>query len=684
MENRWSEREAGSLTPLESLVYATRLIGAEPQLVRWGGGNSSLKVTETDFRGEEVRVLRVKASGANMATIDASGFAGVLLEPLLPLRERNSMSDEAMVAYLDHTLMEPLGPRPSVETLLHAFVPHAAVLHSHADAILALADAADGRRHLAGLFGERVIVVDYYRPGFPLAKAVWEGLQRNPGAIGAILLHHGLVTWGASCREAYDRHIELVSLAEAYVEPRKKIRFFVEETRPSSEAGAEARRKAVAALLPHLRAKLFPEGRGVLRYDDSPEVLSFLELPEAPALAGEGMATPDHMLYAKRRPCFVPAQPGLDAGALKAAVDEALAAYASAYQQYVGGRLGPGQDPRDPHPRVILIPGVGMVTAGRDWKEATVARDFYRQTLHVIEGALALGGYRSLGDDDAFEAEYWPLELRKLSSRPRKGELDGRVALVTGGAKGIGRATARRLLQEGAHVIIADLNEEALRETERELAAAFEDRCFAVVMDVSDEAQVAAAFQEAVVHFGGLDILVSNAGIAPTGAVIDMPLSVWEKSFAVNSTGHFLVSREAVRVMKAQGTGGAIVFNCTKNVVVPGPEFGAYSCAKAAEAQLARILAIEHGRDKIRVNMVNPDSVFTDLWSPQVKQDRAAAYGIPVEKLEEHYRNRTLLKESVLPEDVAECILFLVSDRSAKTTGCMIPVDAGVREAFPR
>lgn len=681
MENRWSMREGERLAPLESLVYATRLIGGEPQLALWGGGNSSLKLVERDFRGEEVRVLRVKASGANMATIDASGFAGVRLETLLPLREREAMSDEEMVAYLDHTLMEPTGPRPSVETLLHAFVPDAAVLHSHADAILAFADASDPHDHIREAFGDRVVVVGYYRPGFPLAKAVWSELQKKPDAIGAILLHHGLVTWGASCKEAYDRHIELVSLAEAYVEARKELRFFGQ----SAPAAAEGdRRSVIAALMPYLRTKIFPSGAGVLRYDDSPEVRAFLELPPAAALAKEGSATPDHMLYTKRWPCFVPPVPRIEVDALKQAIDEAFAEYGEAYRNYVTARLGSKESPRDPYPRVLLIPGVGMVTAGRDWKEATVARDLYRQTLHVIEGALALGGYRSLSDDDAFEAEYWPLELRKLSLRPSKGELDGKVALVTGAARGIGRATARRLLEEGAHVVVADFDESALRETERELAEAFDDRCFGVLMDVTDEEGVASAFQEAVLRFGGLDILVSNAGIAPTGAVIDMPLAVWEKSFAVNSTGHFLVSREAVRVMKAQGVGGAIVFNCTKNVVVPGPEFGAYSCAKASEAQLARILALEHGRDKIRVNMVNPDSVFTDLWSPQVKQDRAAAYGIPVEKLEEHYRNRTLLKESVLPEDVAECILFLVSDRSAKTTGCMIPVDAGVREAFPR
>lgn len=681
MENRWSLREAGSLGPLETLVYATRLIGADPQLVIGGGGNSSLKRLERDFRGEEVRVLRVKASGATMASIDASGFAGLRLDDLLPLREREALSDEEMLAYLDHTLMEPTGPRPSVESLLHAFVPHDAVLHSHASAILAIADAAEAREHLRQAFGDRVIVAGYHRPGFPLAKAVWEELQKKPDAVGAVLLHHGLVTWGASCKEAYDRHVELVSVAEAYVEARKELRFF---SGSAPSAGEERRRRVAKALLPHLRTKIFPSGRGVLRYDDSPEVLAFCALPQAAELAGGGPATPDHMLYTRRWPCFVPWEGEIEVEGLMRAVDEALAAYREAYRRYAAPRLGSEENPRDLLPRVLLIPGVGMVTAGRDWGEATLARELYRQTLHVIEGALALGGYRSLGDDDAFGAEYWPLELRKFTLRSSKGELDGKVALVTGAARGIGRATARRLLEEGAHVVIADIDESALHLAEKELAEAFEGRCFGVRMDVADEAQVASAFEEAVLRFGGLDILVSNAGIAPTGAVIDLPLAVWEKSFAVNTTGHFLVSREAVRVMKAQGVGGAIVFNCTKNVVVPGPEIGAYSCAKAAEAQLARILALEHGRDKIRVNMVNPDSVFTDLWSPKVREDRAKAYGIPVEKLEEHYRNRTILKESVLPEDVAECILFLVSDRSAKTTGCMIPVDAGVREAFPR
>lgn len=680
MENKWSQKDIEGADSLETLVYATRLLGNEPELVLWGGGNTSLKRREKDFRGREVDVLRVKGTGANMATIDASGFAGVRLDDVLPLREWDEMGDEEMVDYLDHTLMEPKGRRPSVETFLHAFIPHPAVFHTHANAILALADAEDGEEHIKKALGPSVGVVPYFRPGFPLAKAVAEVYDSQPDIIGVVLMNHGLVTWGGDCREAYDRHIELVSRAEAYVEARRK-------PRPKSSAVPEiepaTRHAVIAKLLPIFRGLVGKDERVVTAYDDSQDVLGFLARPDIAALSQIGPATPDHLLHTKRLPCLVQVVDPSDVEELESALREAVGEYAKAYKEYVDLRNVDKLPESDPFPRVVLIPGIGMVTTGRDNRSARIVRDIYRQTIQVIEGAEAVSGYRSLTVDQAFAAEYWPLERYKLTLRKPTGELEGKVALVTGGAKGIGKAVAERLLEDGAQVILADLDGELAQEAASSLDRGMGD-CIGVTMDVTDPAAVERGFQEAVLAFGGLDILVSNAGIAPTGAVIDLPLETWELSFAVNSTGHFLASREAVRIMTAQGTGGAIVFNCTKNITAPGPKIAAYSAAKAAAAQLARVLAMEHGADKIRVNIVNPDSVFTDLWSPQVREDRAAAYGISVDQLEEHYRNRTLLKESVTPRDVAEAVYFLVSERSAKTTGCMIPVDAGISTAFPR
>lgn len=688
MENRWREQEAEHLAPLERLVYMTRLVGAEPRLVQWGAGNSSLKWTEQDFRGEDVPVLRVKATGAAMASIDASGFAGVRLDVVLPLRERDAVDDAEVSVYLRHALMEPEGPRPSIETLLHAFIPHAVVLHSHAEPVLALANAAESARHIAKLFRGRVFAVEYRRSGFPLAKAVWEGLQKSPRALGAILLHHGMVTWGESCKEAYDRHIRIASLAEKYVESRRKLHIFVPAAAgagpadqgarggssarwgrdsPGERAGRGAWRSALAAVLPSLRAKLFPSGQGVLCYDESPEILAFLELPQAADWVKEGPATPDHIVHTKRWPCFVPPPAEPDPAALWEAIDQALESYAAEYRRCASSRLGTEKIPRDPYPRVLLIPGAGMVTAGRDWTEATAARDLYRQTLRVIEAALGLGGYRALGDDDAFELEFWPLVLLAYASRRPKGELDGKIALVAPVGERTGRATARRLLEEGAHVVVADPDERTVRSLEGELAAEFGGRCRGVVMALRDEEQAKAALQEAVLCFGGLDVLVLNGGDIPLGVMNDPPLALREHSLPAEARGQLALLRAAAQVMQARG-GGAFVLQL-------GEGAAARPSAVGEGERLVRALAAEHGGAGIRVNAVRTGALVPgeEEWP----FDRAA----PRKMLEEEYRRTTLLRTVVHPEDVAECIFFLASDRSAKMTGCVLTVDAGLREA---
>jgi rhamnulose-1-phosphate aldolase/alcohol dehydrogenase len=423
----------------------------------------------------------------------------------------------------------------------------------------------------------------------------------------------------------------------------------------------------------------------VVTFDDSEPVLEFVSSANARELSRVGPATPDHTIYTRRLPCFVtPPAPGEP---LAAAVDRALDAFARDYTAYFEGHRFAGAELTDPWPRVILVPGIGMFTAGRDRRAAGIVNDIYHHTIDVIGNASALGRYVSLDARDAFDVEYWPLELYKLTLAPPEKELARRIALVTGGASGIGRAVARRLALEGAHVVVGDLDEAGARGTADDIVTKLgAGRALGLDMDVTSEASVRRAFEETRLAYGGLDIVVSNAGMAHSSPVERMALADWERSFAVNATGHFLVAREAMRILTAQGLGGALVFVATKNVMSPGKDFAAYSAAKAAEAQLAKVLALEGAPHGIRSNIVNPDAVFQDsrLWSEEIRRERAAAQGIAVDQLEDFYRKRNLLGARILPEDVAEAVLFLASDRAAKTTGCTLTVDGGVKDAFPR
>ncbi|HJR03887.1 MAG TPA: SDR family oxidoreductase, partial [Methylomirabilota bacterium] len=398
-------------------------------------------------------------------------------------------------------------------------------------------------------------------------------------------------------------------------------------------------------------------------------------------------ATPDHTIYTRRLPCYVEAPAGADAGALGAAIERGLEAFAARYTAYVDAHRPPDLALSDALPRVVLVPGLGMFTAGRDRRTAGIVSDIYHHTIEVLGSASAFGRYVSLSARDAFDVEYWPLELYKLTLAPPEKELARRIALVTGGGSGIGRAVAQRLAAEGAHVVVADLDAAGARKVAEEIVGAVgAGRAVGLGMDVTSEASVRGAFETAVLTYGGVDIVVSNAGTAHSSPVDRMELADWERSFAVNSTGHFLVAREGMRVLKAQALGGAFVFVATKNVMSPGKDFSAYSASKAAEAQLAKVLALEGGPHGIRSNIVNPDAVFRDskLWSEDVRRERARAQGISVDDLEDFYRKRNILARPILPEDVAEAVLFLASDRSAKTTGCTITVDGGVKDAFPR
>ncbi|MFH1560247.1 MAG: bifunctional rhamnulose-1-phosphate aldolase/short-chain dehydrogenase [Chloroflexota bacterium] len=686
MKNLWSEENTSGLSDLDLLVYQSRLIGAETSLVLWGGGNTSLKTTERDFRGQECRVLRVKGSGTDMKSIQRQGFSGVLLEYVLPLFEREDMSDEEMVDYLSHCLVEPNAPRPSVETLLHAFLTQPSIVHSHADAILSITNTHRSAVLLSEAFDDSVVVVPYRRSGFLLSKEVALGARGSPHARGVVLLNHGLVTWGDTPRDAYESHIELVSQAEAFIERYRKGRRVFAQIK-GADMDPPQRRRVAASIAPAIRGLVSQRQRAILRFEDGDEVMEFVNSSEAEGLTALGAATAGHLLNTKQMPLFIDVKDPQELDVVREKLRDGIAEYAIAYEKWFSQHTD-GQHPMlDPFPRVILLRGVGMWTTGKDARVARITADIYRHTIGILAGSQALDQYVSLSPHEAYRAEYWPLEMYKQSLAPPEKELSRRVVLVTGAASGIGRAIALRFAQEGAHVVVTDIHLAEAKRVAQEMAAEYgEERVLCCKLDVSREKEVKAVFEATRLAFGGVDILVSNAGIARTDPLDRLSLSDWQESLAVNATGHFLVAREAIGILKEQGLGGSLVFISTKNVPAPGGDFGAYSAAKAAEAQLARVLAIESGPFGIRSNMINPDAIFRDskLWSSRIREERAHAHGIPVEQVEDFYRQRTLLKTSVTVEDVAEAALFLAGDRSLKTTGSMIPVDGGVREAFPR
>ncbi len=685
IRDRWRDADARGMDEFDLLVHGSRLLGAEEDLVLWGGGNTSVKRTERDHAGRRIPVMRVKGSGGDLKSIDRSGFPGVRLEEIPPLRSRKDMTDAEMVAYLGRCLTNPDAKRPSIETLLHGFLPDRAVFHSHADPILALTNNPDPERHIAAALGPGFVVVPYRRPGFALSKLVGEARAAHPKARGAVLLNHGLFTWADTVKEAYRAHIRAVNAASRYLARKRRARpFGAAAARPLPTA---ERRSAAAALAPRLRGLLATPLRMVLRYEEDPLVLEFAAARAARDLCRIGPATPDHLLHTKRLPCLVEATDPRDPERTAAEAKGALDGWARDYDRWVRRWNRDGHAVEDLVPRVVIVRGLGMWTAGRDPRQARVVGDIYRHTVSIMAAAAGLGGFRSLPPKEQFRAEYWELELYKRTLLPPEKELARRVAVVTGAARGIGKAIADRFLAEGACVVLHDRDGGRLEETAASLGESHgADRVLAVRGDVTSEGDVKALFDGARLRFGGADLVVANAGVAPAGAVDRLALADWERALAVNATGSFLAAREGMRVMKEQGTGGGFVFVASKNVPAPGKEFGAYSAAKAAQAQLARVLALEGAPFGVRVNFLHPDAVFEDsgLWSPELRADRAKAQGIDPSGVPEAYRKRSLLGLEVRPRDVAEAALFFASERSSRITGAWLPVDAGLKEAFPR
>ena len=685
-EDRWDGDAAASL--LEGLVHRSNLFGADRALANIGGGNTSSKETIADHAGRDTRVLWVKGSGTDLATITAKGFPGLRLDELLPLRERESMDDAAMVDYLLRSAIQPNQPRPSIETLLHAFIPATHVDHTHPDAIIALTSSPDGRRLAEEEFGDEIVWLDYQRPGFDMSRRIAELLDAAPSARAVLLEKHGLVTWGETHEESYRSTIEIVTRAARVIEREGAGRFGLGG--PKVETLSDEQVDALLAeALPALRGAL--GGEVVLELDRSPQAVAFASSQRAPEVSQIGAPCPDHLINTKHRPLVVAFDPATQgAGELAEAFRRGVAEFSGWYREYYAHNLDDEtrQFPIDPAgPRVVLIPGVGIVTTGSDAGRARIARDLYQRAIAVQDAADALGGFRSLSESEAFAIEYWPLERYKLAQAPPRGELAGRIALITGAASGIGRATARLLASRGAHVVVADLNLEGAKEVAEELVGANGlRRAVAVPVDVTSEDAVAEMTRRAVLEYGGIDILVASAGLASSSPITETTVADWDLNYAVLARGYFLTARETFRVLLAQELGGSIVFVTSKNAMVAGANAAAYSSAKAASLHLARCLAEEGGSHGIRVNCVNPDAVIqgSAIWSSDWKAERASTYGVDEDELQTFYRARTKLGVNVFPEDVAEAIAFFAGPRTAKSTGNVVNVDGGVSAAYPR
>lgn len=688
VQSLWENAKASELKDgLSQLVYRSNIIGADRSVCNWGGGNTSSKTTVTDFRGREVEVMYVKGSGSDLATMKAGNFTGLRMEDIRPLFERDEMSDEEMVAYLAHCMIDSKHPRASIETLLHAFLPFKHVDHTHPDSIISLCCADNGKQLAEEIFGDRFVWVPYVRPGFTLSKMIAQGVLSNPKAELVLMEKHGLVTWGETSEEAYAQTIKIITEAENFIEARVNQEKLFGGAKHQPLA-AEVRRSIAAAVMPTIRGAVSDAKKMILTFDDADDVLAFVGGANSPQLSQVGAACPDHLVHTKVVPLFIDWTPNADdIEGLQAILKESIAAYKKQYQAYFERNKNEGDVMFEAAPRVILIPGIGMINTGKSWSNSKVSGALYHRAIAVMRGATALGEFVSLSENESYNVEYWPLELYKLSLAPAEAEFSRKVAFITGGAGGIGSETARRLVSEGAHVVLADLNLEGAQRVAGEINEKYgEGRALAVKMDVTSEEAVIAAMNETALAYGGLDIVVNNAGLATSSPFDQTSLKEWNLNMSVLGTGYFLVAREAFKQMKQQAIGGNMVFIGSKNSVYAGKAASAYSAAKALEAHLARCIAAEGGEFGIRVNTILPDAILqgSAIWNGSWRNERAAAYGIEPDQLEEYYRKRTTLLVNIYPRDIAEGVAFFASSKSDKTTGCMLTIDGGVPAAFTR
>ncbi|MGV0760665.1 bifunctional aldolase/short-chain dehydrogenase [Tistrella mobilis] len=676
MQNRWSDADAAAMVAryvdqgvnedLALRVYTTRLLGSDPRLVLHGGGNTSVKTRMTDILGDPLDVLCVKGSGWDMGVIEPAGLPAVRLEPLRRLERLEALTDEEMVNVQRLNLLDSTAPNPSVETLLHAFLPQKFIDHTHANAVLSLTDQPDGEAIVRELYGDRVAYIPYIMPGFLLARTAARIVRETPGVKGMVLLKHGIFSFDDDGRTAYELMIDFVSMAEERL--ARGRRTLVQAAVPAGLAPVAA----VAPVLRGLTALADPAAEGgcrpfVLEHRAGPAVMAFVNAVDLDRIANSGVATPDHVIRTKPAPLILPSPRADDLAGFRAAAEAALGRYVEAYHAYFArnnARLGGIKTELDPMPRIAAVKGLGIFALGKSSKEARIAADVYEAAIEVITGAEGIGRFESISEADLFDVEYWSLEQAKLGKGGEK-PLQRRIVAVTGGAGGIGAATARAFAAAGAEVAVLDLNPEAAAGVARPLGG------IGIACDVTDPASVTAAIEAVVARFGGLDILVSNAGAAWQGRIGEVDEAVLRQSFELNFYGHQRAAQAAVKVMKAQGFGGQLLFNASKQAVNPGPDFGPYGLPKAATLFLSRQYALDHGRDGIRSNAVNADRVRSGLLTDEMVAARSKARGLS----EADYMGGNLLGREVTAADVAQAFVDLAL--AAKTTGSVTTVDGG-------
>ncbi|MEZ0109131.1 rhamnulose-1-phosphate aldolase/alcohol dehydrogenase [Catenulispora sp. EB89] len=671
-----------------ALVARSNRLGADPRNTNYAGGNTSAKGSVTDpVTGGDVELLWVKGSGGDLGTLTPAGLAVLRLDRLRALVDvyPGVEHEDEMVAAFDFCLHGKGGAAPSIDTAMHGLVDAAHVDHLHPDSGIALACAADGEKLTAECFGDAVVWVPWRRPGFQLGLDIAAIKAAHPQAIGCVLGGHGITAWGATSEECEANSLRIIRTAEAFLAERGVAEPFGPVVAGFEPLAPDERGARAAALAPYVSALASADRPQVGHFTDAEVVLDFLARAEHPRLAALGTSCPDHFLRTKVRPLVLDLPPAAPVEDAVARLAELHAAYRTEYEAYYRRHASPDSPPmRGADPAIVLVPGVGMFSFGRDKQTARVAGEFYVNAINVMRGAEAVSTYAPIEESEKFRIEYWALEEAKLARMPKPKPLATRVAVVTGAGSGIGRAIAHRLVAEGACVVVADRDGAAAESVAAELGGA--DRAVAVTVDVTSEEQIAAAFDAAVLAFGGVDLVVNNAGISISKPLLETTSADWDRQHDIMARGSFLVSREAARVMAAQGRGGDIVYVVSKNAVFAGPNNIAYSAAKADQAHQVRLLAAELGEHGIRVNGVNPDGVvrgsgiFAGGWGAQ----RAATYGIPEEKLGEFYAQRTILKREVLPEHVANAVFAIVGRDLTHTTGLLVPVDAGVAAAFLR
>ncbi|MFT3981938.1 MAG: bifunctional aldolase/short-chain dehydrogenase [Ferruginibacter sp.] len=692
----WDDAKAASMEGDEValLIYRSNLLGADLRLTNYGGGNTSCKAMAKDpLTGETTEIMWVKGSGGDIGTLKKSGLAALYVDRLRSLKNvyRGLEHEDEMVELFNHCIYDLASKAPSIDTPLHAFLPFKHIDHLHPDAAIAIAAAKDGKKITQELFNGTIGWVNWQKPGFDLGLQLKQCLDENPGIRGIMLGSHGLFTWGDTAYESYINTLEVVERCAAYIEDNIKKNGKVFGGEKISALPAGQRLQQAAALAPVLRGFCSSHTRMIGHFTDDERVLQFINSNDLDRLAPLGTSCPDHFLRTKISPLVLNLAPGedlSDATALKEKLTPLFESYRAMYTEYYETCKHPNSPAiRDANPVVILYPGVGMFTFAKDKQTARVAAEFYINAINVMRGAEAISSYTSLPRQEAFNIEYWLLEEAKLQRMPKPKALSGKIALVTGSAGGIGKAIAKKFAEEGACVIINDINLERLNSANDEFNKIFgKDTSAAVTLNVTEEESIRQAFAQTVLAFGGVDIIVNNAGISISKPLTEHTIEDWDKLYDILVKGQFLVSKTAVEILRKQGIGGDIVNIVSKNAVVAGPNNAGYGSAKAAQSHLTRLLAAELGAEKIRVNTVNPDAVITDsnIWANGWAAGRAKAYGVSVEELPAYYAKRTLMNEIILPEDIANACFAFVGGLLNKSTGNTVNVDGGVATAFLR